>query len=421
MAIKSIKINNLPARAALAAGMLLCIVGVVFFVRWCAGNAISQNTVYLEVADLAVSLAPNDPQTHYTRAVLRERAFKPEDLTASLAEYEQAAALAPDDYRTWLALGRARERDGDAAGAERALRKSVELAPNYSEVRWILGNILLRQGKREEAFAELRRAAETDSRYTNPAAATVWQLSGGDLPQINRYFGDSIPVKSALVVFLIREKRFDEATAIWKSLPENDRKTTFRENGNLLYAQLRDAGRYLDALQILTETSGEEFVAGKIFNGGFESDVKALDASFFDWRIEDGAQPQISIDNSQKHGGARSLVMVFNSATGREFRAISQAVAVEPEKKYAFEMFYKSELKTTATLYWRIAAPDGKILASTPAISAAGGWTNLKAEFTVPEKTEAVVITPVRELCRNTLCPISGRVWFDDFSLTQRP
>ncbi len=406
-------------RALLAAGMLFCLVVVVFFVRWCAGNAISQNTIYLEVADLAVSLAPGDPQTHYTAAVLRERTFQPDNLIKSLAEFEQAAALAPNDYRTWLALGQARERGGDAAGAERALRKSLELAPNYSEVRWILGNLLLRQGRREEAFAELRRAAESDSKFTNPAVATAWQIFGGDLAEIKRLLGDSTLVKAALVGFLTREKRLEDATAIWKSLPENDKKITFIDNGNLLFSQLKAAGKYLDALQVLTQMSGEEFAVGKIFNGGFESDVKALNAGFFDWQLESGAQPQISIDNSQKHGGERSLVMVFNSATGREFRAISQTVAVEPGKNYRLEMFYKSELKTTATLFWQIAAADGKILASTPAISAAAGWTSLKAEFTVPEKNEAVVIKSVREPCKATLCPISGRVWFDDFSLIQ--
>ncbi|MDQ3324080.1 MAG: tetratricopeptide repeat protein [Acidobacteriota bacterium] len=423
MAIKSISIKSLPTRIALAAAVLLCLVGVVFALRWCAGNAISANTVYLEIADLAISLAPSDPQTHYTAAVLHERTFQPNDLIESLAEYEQSTALSPNDFRTWLALGKARERGGDAAGAERALRKSLELAPNYSDVRWILGNVLLRRGKRQEAFAELRAAAESDSKFVNPTVSTAWQVFGGDLAQINQYLGDSTSIKAALISFLAREKRFDEAAEIWKTLPAAEKKTTFRENGGVLAAQLIEAKKYRDASRVLAQIAdadAEQFAVGKIFNGGFETDVKTVGVSLFEWQIQEGGQPQIGIDDSQKHGGQRSLVAVFDSATGRDFRAVSQLVAVEPGKKYTFEMFYKSDLKTGTTFNWQVVSvPEGKILATTPAISAVSDWTNLRTEFVVPEKMEAVVIGLARETCKSTLCPISGRVWFDDLALNQ--
>lgn len=419
MAIKSINVNNFAMRALLAAGAVVCLVGIVFILRWCAGNVISQNTFYLEVSDWALTLAPDDPQTHYTAAVLLEKTFQPDNLTKSLAEYERATALAPNDFRTWTALGVARERSGDADGGEKALRQALRLAPNYSEVKWILGNILLRGGKREEAFAEMRGAAETDSKYTAPAVATMWQLFGGDMSQVKRYLGDSPPVKATLMAFLVRENRLDDAVAVWKSMPDEQRKTTFSASGDQLFSIFVGAGKYSDALQILAQTGNDKFAAGKIFNGGFETDVKAVGAEIFDWRIDGGMQPQISIDDAQKNGGAHSLVVVFNSATGREFRGVSQTVIVEPGKKYVFEMFYKSELKTTATLNWQIAAAmGGKILATTPAVAATVGWTSLRMEFTAPERTEAVVINTAREACKTTLCPISGRIWFDDFSLS---
>ena len=418
MAIKSIKTDNLAMRAALAASMIFCAAVVFFFVRWCAANAMAQNTNVLEVSDWAISLAPHDPQTHYTAAVLREKTFVPADSVRSLDEYERTAALAPDDFRTWLALGRAREHAGDAAGAERALRRALEAAPHYSEVKWILGNTLLRQGKRDEAFAEMRGAAEGDpARYANPTAAIVWQLFDGDSAQVKRFLGDSAVFKAPLMNRLTGEKRFAEAAEIWASLNDEQKKTAFLDNGIQLFTNALEVGKYRDALSIWEQTNAEDFDAEKIYNGGFEADVKAADASVFDWRIDAGVQPQISLDDAQKHGGARSLVAVFNSPTGREFRGVSQAIVVEPGKKYAFEMFYKSELKTTATLLWQVAAPDGKVLAATPAIAPVAGWTNLRIEFTVPDKVDAIYIRPVRETCRSTLCPISGRVWFDDFSL----
>lgn len=404
--------------------MLGGLIVVVFFVKWCAANAMSSQTVYLEIADLAIDWAPSDPQAHYAAAVLHEKTQKPEDLTASLAAYEQATALSPNDFRTWLALGRARERNGgDRAGAEAVLRKARELAPNYAEIKWILGNVLLREGKTSEAFAELRAAAETDARYLAPTLSTAWLLSNGELPQIIRYLGDSDVIKAAMVGYLAREKRFDEAVEMWSTLPADKKKTVYSESGGELFTQLIGAKKIRRALQVLAEIgddAGEKFVEGEVFNGGFEADVKAANASIFEWRMQDGALPQIGIDNTQKHHGGRSLVTVFNSPTGREFRSVSQTVAVEPGKKYVFEVFYKSELKTTATISWQIADVSGsKILAATPAIAATSDWTNLKAEFTVPADTEAVTIFSARETCKSTLCPISGRVWFDDLSLAR--
>ncbi len=423
MATKSIKIDNLPKKIGLLALMLLCMLGIVFFVKWCLANVIASNANFGELAELALSLAPNDPQTHYTSAVLLERTFSSDDLPKSLAEYEQATALAPNDFRTWRALGKVRSRSGDASSAELAFRKALELAPNYSENRWILGNHLLRQGKTTEAFIEIRRAAESDPVFVNPTAVTAWQIFGGDLQNINQYIGDSASVKSALAVLLAKEKRFDEAMNKWNSLPAEQKKTTFKENGDALFNQLLEAKKYRDALLVQSEIGGtgeQSFAVGEILNGNFETDVKMTGASLFDWQIEEGVQPQIGVDNSQKSGGNRSLVIVFNSATGRDFRKFSQTIAVEAGKKYGFEMFYKSELKTAATVYWEITnVSDGKILALTPPISAASDWTNLRTEFTVPQNTEAVVVRLARETCKNTLCPISGRVWFDDLRLTQ--
>jgi len=49
--------------------------------------------------------------------------------------------------------------------AERkALRRAVELAPSYSHPRWQYGNLLLRQGRTDDAFAQLfaRRPKQTN-------------------------------------------------------------------------------------------------------------------------------------------------------------------------------------------------------------------------------------------------------------------
>jgi tetratricopeptide (TPR) repeat protein len=419
----SIKLDTSARRAAiLSVAAILCLTLTYFSAKWFFANTIASRAAIKQVADFAVGLAPADPQTHLASAVLHEKSFLPEDLPKSLAEYERAAALSPSDFRLWYELGKARERAGDARGAEFALRRALELAPNYSHVQWALGNFLLRQGKSEEAFTEIRKAAGGDKNYANPAVASAWQIYEGDLAELKRYVGDSAHLKAALAALLAREKRYDEALEIWNGLPETEKKTAFKASGEEIYQKMIEAKKYRDALQIysqISESSEKTYALGRIANGGFESDVNLENPGVFEWQIAGGVEPQIGIDNTQKHGGNLSLAFIFKTADGKGFRSVQQTAAVEAGKKYTFEVFYKADLKAPATLRWEIAdAGDGKILASTDALSANADWTALKTDFLTGATTEAVNVRLARADCNSTLCPISGRVWFDDFSLS---
>lgn len=423
MAIKSVKLKSPAARAVLLGAAFLCVVAVYFAVKWCLASTLATQTPIKEVAEFAVGLAPNDPKTHYSLAALSERTFLTDDFAKSVEEYERAASLSPNDFRLWFDLARARDRHGDAKGAEKAFRKAVELAPNYSRIHWAFGNLLLRQGNTDEAFVEIRRAVENDPSYANPAVSVAWQFFDADVPLISQKIGDSIPIKSALSTFLAGQKRFDEAFALWNALSAEDKKVTYKTDSEQLLTVLLGAKKYREALTVqsqIIQPEGEKFEVGKIFNGGFEADVKTTNPTFFEWTIADGVQPQIGYDEAQKHGGKRSLVVFFNSQTGQEFRAIQQNVAVEGGKRYTFETFFRADLKNNnpSTVRWEILdVADGKPLASTSPVTATSDWAPLAAEFTTPPATEAVTIRFARVTCPISFCPISGKVWFDDFNL----
>lgn len=423
MAVKSIKLATIAQRAILFGVGVVFVTSILFFVKWCFAHTIASQAQFKELAEFTIALAPNDPQTHFALAALSERNFAPEDLARSLAEYEKAVALSPNDYRMWFALGKARERSGDAVGAELALKKAIELAPNYSRLRWVYGNILLRQSKTAEAFVELRQAAETDKTFIAPLVATAWQIFDGDLAQIKQNIGDSTQINFVLPTFLAKQNRLDEAFSIWDSLPADDKKTTFRQNGEELFNQLLETKKYRDALRVkaqISESNVEISAVGIISNGGFETDIKP-NADIFAWQIADGIQPQIGFDVSQKRGGNQSLVLVFNSSSGQDFRLVSQTVVVESGKNYGFEAAYKANLKTSVTLRWEIVdASDNKVLTTTEAVATETDWTGLTANFTVPETTQAVTIRLAREVCKLPPCPIAGKIWFDDFNLVSR-
>src|SRR5918911_4151133 len=155
-------------RVLLVVPVAFVAVGAWLGVRWCFADEIAQWVPDRNAALLAERWAPDDPQAQYTLAKMSELTFEPDALAEAAARYERAAALTPNDYRAWLELGRVRGLVGDREGSERALRRSVELAPTYPEPRWYLGNLLLREGRDEEAFAELRRAGDVSPDVYRP-------------------------------------------------------------------------------------------------------------------------------------------------------------------------------------------------------------------------------------------------------------
>jgi hypothetical protein len=112
------------------------------------------------------------------------------------------------------------------------------------------------------------------------------------------------------------------------------------------------------------------------------------------------------------------LFILFNTFDTAAFRSISQTVPVEPGATYELEVFYRSDIKTTATLKWEIGEGiTAGTLAATAPLNAAADWTPATVRFTVPVTSEAVIIRFAREGCSGPTCPVSGRISFDDLSL----
>lgn len=417
MALVIIKFERKFLRPMIAASVVLCLIGGWYFAKWNFANAVSMRADTREIADLGVEMAPGDPQTHFAAAVVYEKTFDPGDLTRSLNEYETVAALSPNNYISWLELGRARERNGDAPGAETAFLRALDLAPNYADVQWAYGNLLIRQGRHAEGLAQIRVAYVAKPEYVNPAAITAMTLFDGDAAKARDALGGTPDLNAALAALELSSKRYGEAVASWDLIPADEKLSKFKAAGETLSGRLADARQFRLASHIInTIWDGDGPVTGSILNGGFESQIKLNDARLFDWQISPGAEPQIGLNDEQKHGGGYSLFMKFNTMQAADFRSFSQTVAVEPGKAYSLEGFYRANLK--GTIAWEIVdAAAGKSLAKSMAINGASDWTAFRINFTTPADVDGVIIRLIRDGCASPVCPISGKVWFDDFTL----
>ncbi len=427
----SIEVRALWRRGLLLVPLFVALVCLWYVARWCLGDTMAEWLPEEGAARAAVRLAPADPQAHFTLARLAERSFEPEQLVVAVKEYEQAATLSPNDYRLWFQLGRARGLVGDDAGSERALRRAVELAPNYPEPRWYLGNLLLRAGRTDESFVELRRAGEADAIKFRPQVFDLaWHVFRADVAAVLSVVGDSAETRAGLAAYLLKQQRLDDALRLWSALTPAQQQEQ-RATGEQIVQTLIAAKRYRATLAVQRDLLGQrqggqstsELVpdVGQLLNGGFEAPVGPPGKSWYDWQVTPVAQVQLNLDEHVKHSAARSLRLVFNATSALDFHHVAQLVVVAPQQRYNLSYFVRTEeLKSASTLLTQLvdAADQAHVLvASAPLANGASDWQQVTLDFTTGAQTEAIVVRLVRAPCAEAVCPLFGKVWYDDFNL----
>jgi tetratricopeptide (TPR) repeat protein len=401
-----------------------------YAVRWYIGDFVAEfapnmeEGQQLDVALAALRLAPDDPWTHWVVAGLKKRTLLAGDLEDALHHYEEAVRLSPNDYRFWMDLGRTREDVGDGAGGEKALRRAVELAPSYAYPHWYLGNLLLRAGRGEEAFAELRRAADANAALRPQLLNAAWAVYGQNIDEIKKVIGDSAATRAEFAIYLMARQRMDEALNLWAGLKPAEKKEQ-SETGAAIMRTLLEQKRYHAALNIFNDLNPDanSAKATQFFNGSFEDDIDtAAGVSFFNWQIKSDPQAQIAIDGRIGHSGARSLRILFKAPSTLPFNNVAQTVLVDPATQYRFECYVRAEdLKSAGTpIIQIIDGLDGKTVlgASQPLANGKYDWQQVTINFKSPPNTEAVTVRIVRATCgTDAVCPIFGIVWYDDFNL----
>jgi tetratricopeptide (TPR) repeat protein len=415
-----------PARRALVIlPALLAILSAWFVVRWYVGDTVAEYAPdnpasAAELARLATRWAPGDPFAHWTLGALEEKEFSANNLADAVHEYEIAVTLSPNDYRYWMELGRGLEAAGDNAGGERALGRAVELAPAYSQPRWYFGNLLLREGKVDEAFRQLARAGETNPQIRPQVFNLAGQVFGDDVDAIANAACPSAAMRVQLAIYLAGRQKFAEAMRIWSGTQNRNNE---RELAEELKKQLINAKQFQDALVVIREfepDAGKLPVPEQFLNGGFEAGTSLTSSDSFGWSIASGSPAQMDID-AQAHSGRNSLRIVFRAPTKLDVIHVSQAIAVEPDTQYHFECWARTNDLSTgrAPLITILSATDNATLASSPPLpTGTNDWQRIALDFKTKPKSDGVIVKLIRQPCDDaSVCPIFGTVWYDDFNL----
>jgi len=377
----------------------------------------------LDLARTAVTLAPNDPLTHWTLGQVLLKGMPLDQMSACLPEYEKAVSLSPDDYRLWTSLGIARQRVGETEKAEQAFRRAIDLAPTYNFPRWYLGNLLLRSARYDEAFNELRTASDGDPENLRPQFYNlVWQVYENDLPSILKALGDSPGSRAEFSRYQTSQRRFAEGLTVWDTLNEAQKKSA-QSTASLMIKDLMDSQQFHSAARVWNDIStGRRVDMGQVTDGGFELILPPGSEGYFDWQVKNEPGVQIGIDSGVSHAGARSLRLSFQVRSNTRSMSATQLIPVATNANYEFECYVRTEkLDSGGTPVIQIVdAMNGAILGSTEAAqNGTNDWNRMTASFKTSANTEAVILRIVRAPCDDNLdvCPIFGAVWYDDFNL----
>lgn len=424
--------RRVPIRLLLIVLLLAAVAWSYYVVRWYAGNTMadyfdpSENN--LRVAQSAVSLAPEDPLTHWRLAQAMQKSLPLDQQMQAIPQYEKAVSLSPNDYRFWMALGTASEQAGDPVKAERALRQAVTLAPAYAYPHWYLGNLLLRSGRYDEAFAELRVASEADHEFQPQQFNLIWEIYGADPEGLKKAVGESALARGKFALYLLSRQKFDEGLQLWDSLSADEKKAN-KETAEALVTSLVANARYHNALKVWNDIApSEKFRAqvDTVFDPGFEEASNYGPEMAFGWQVAQVQQVQVGIDPVKSHGGATSLRLAFHVRSNIENIDVAQLVPVTPNTEYDFEFYVSTEkLETGGPTLVQIVDPatTAPLVSSPGAPGGTSDWTRVALTFKTGDKMEAVLIRIARPSCGTEeapICPIFGSVWYDDFSIKRR-
>jgi len=333
------------------------------------------------------------------------------------------SAVALNRYRAsyWLELSRTYRRLADIDRQQDALQRAINADPSTPEVAWEAANFYWTVGEKDKALQEFRVVLANDP-YLPPAALDrCWRIK----PNVDALLRDVVPrnaeVYASFLDFLISRNEPAPAAKVWMQMVQLQHPVETRHVFDYV-RYLIDRQEVAQAHQAWQQAAGladlsayQPSPENLVVNGDFSLPV--LNGGF-DWLYEKSSDVVLALDATESHSGHRSLSIAFDSR-GIEDVGIRQFIPVEPNTKYEFSAYFKSqglqgaggprfllEDRFTRTNYF-----------ASEELKDADFWKQVGGVFNTGPDTRLLVLRIQRVPPGNA---IRGKLWIGDVQLTQR-
>lgn len=342
------------------------------------------------------------------------------------AVLEQVLRRNPGEVAALLMLARRLEAEGDEAGAARAYRVALGIAPLETGTLALAADHFLRRG--DPAGVELlgRLAAHYPESRERVFAVLVQAMSSGlHREALDALFRDNPPWVG---VFLADACARGVDLAV--VMPALLRRSAAGQGGGAEAAcaidRLKAAGRWPQAYQLWLNTLPRERLkhVGFVFNGSFEFPPTGRG---FDWILQ--ARPEREAGHAAQvfqvpgASGKRALRVAYN---GRRQAGVpaGQFLSLAPGRYELTGMGRPDGIKAARGIHWTLRCVEsGKpqaVIASSERFLGSSEWRRFAVELRVPESCPGQVLQlePVGD--DGALAFVSGAAWFDDLELRRR-
>jgi len=407
-----------PSRLVSAAfALFVCVYGIKTSARAGISRLMSEYamaTNSLPAADQSVHFSPDDPEAHYAKAMQLRNLERHGD---AVIELQQALSLRPADYFLCEALAQESDDAGSDTEAVEALRKSISLAPFYSEPHWRLGNLLLREGKADDAFDEMRRSLDTDPALYGQTLALAWVFYDGYVNTMPKAVLPHRPAEYApFARMLVTHGQIESAMSLLREaqqfLSPDDRR--------MLIDALIEAGRFQEAHELWAKSDFNSRHDAILFDGGFEHLIEP-NSERFGWQMMAGPTVRVLPSSDSPYAGQRNLRIEYSGNLDPAAAIVSQIIPITSSLRYRLTFAARTQELVSAALPIVVVtetSKDGQVLGrSMPLPAGTSGWHLFNVDFETASATRAVTVSVQRARCNVQPCPIFGSAEFDEFSM----
>jgi len=381
------------------------------------------NSEEADVVERGVALTPGDAEAWDRLGRLQQWDMEKGGPSQAIAAYQKAVHVNPLWAHYWLDLASAEEDAGDPAAARQAFARAHDVYPASAEVAFYYGNFLLRQGEYDEAYKELSRAVNSDSRLLPPAISRAWRASGDVHALLNRMLPRDANAYFEALDFFSTIHEAEPALVVWHSLVTLGQPIALPRTFPFFEELIREdrseeARRAWQEARRAASMFGEEPANGSlVWNGNFQEDFAE---GGLDWRWDAPLGASIDFDNAPAPNESRAIRLEFGGGSNVALDAPFQYVPVQPNRTYHFRGYLRAaEISTESGIRFQITDPNhnGAVSVLTDDLVGTRPWTAAEADLTTPSDTHFLLIRVVRLPSRLFENRLSGTAWVADVSL----